>query len=125
MKQIELNILDIAFEFINIYKSLKNKNNVMDFSDLIETVNHLFHEPNISEWILYKMDGGISHILIDEAQDTSPLQWNIVDVLTEEFFTSGKTEKNIKSIFSVGDKKQSIYHFRNANPYILKKKYDT
>lgn len=114
-------ILDIAFEFINIYKSLKNKNNVMDFSDLIETVNHLFHEPNISEWILYKMDGGISHILIDEAQDTSPLQWNIVDVLTEEFFTSGKTEKNIKSIFSVGDKKQSIFGFQGADVSLFEK----
>lgn len=108
-------INNLAFELMNIYKLLKNEKGVMDFTDLIETVEHLFRKPNISEWILYKMDGGISHILIDEAQDTSGIQWNIVDILTQEFFTTGRVKKDIKSIFTVGDRKQSIFSFQGAN----------
>lgn len=116
-----LAVIDIAIELMNIYKSLKVKEGVMDFSDLIETVEHLFKKPNISEWILYKMDGGISHILIDEAQDTSPIQWDIVDTLTEEFFTTARSEKNMKSIFSVGDRKQSIFGFQGADISLFEK----
>ncbi|MGN0929741.1 MAG: double-strand break repair helicase AddA [Alphaproteobacteria bacterium] len=114
-------VIDIALELMNTYKSLKEKEGVMDFSDLIETVEHLFKKPNISEWILYKMDGGISHILIDEAQDTSPIQWDIVDTLTEQFFTTARDEKNMKSIFSVGDRKQSIFGFQGADISLFEK----
>ncbi len=114
-------VIKIALTLMDIYKRLKDKEGVMDFSDLIETVENLFKKPNISEWILYKMDGGISHILIDEAQDTSPIQWDIVDTLTEEFFTTARGEKNIKSIFSVGDRKQSIFGFQGADISLFEK----
>lgn len=114
-------VIDIALELMNTYKSLKEKEGVMDFSDLIETVERLFKKPNISEWILYKMDGGVSHILIDEAQDTSPIQWDIVDTLTEQFFTTARDEKNMKSIFSVGDRKQSIFGFQGADISLFEK----
>ncbi|MBP3615361.1 MAG: double-strand break repair helicase AddA [Alphaproteobacteria bacterium] len=114
-------VLDFGLTLNHIYDNLKKKRGVMDFTDLITTVKKLFDRENISSWILYKLDGGISHILIDEAQDTSPIQWKIVDKLTEEFFTTGSTEKNVKSLFSVGDRKQSIFSFQGANIKLFEK----
>ncbi len=114
-------VIDIAFAFIDIYRDLKVKESAMDFDDLIEIVQRLFKKPNISEWILFKMDGGIYHVLIDEAQDTSPIQWDIVDILTENFFIDAKSEKNIKTFFSVGDRKQSIYGFQGADISLFEK----
>ena len=110
-----LSVLNVGLKLNSIYEDLKKKRGIMDFTDLITTVKKLFSKDNISSWILYKLDGGISHVLIDEAQDTSPNQWDIVDKLTLEFFTDGNTEKNMKSIFSVGDRKQSIFSFQGAN----------
>lgn len=114
-------ILDIGIIFNKIYNDLKLKKSVMDFTDLITNVKHLFRKPNICEWILYKLDGGISHILVDEAQDTSPEQWDIIDVLTDEFFSVGGTNKEFKSFFSVGDKKQSIFSFQGTNIKLFEK----
>ncbi len=114
-------VLDIGLTLNTIYEGLKKKRGVMDFTDLITTVKNLFDKDNISSWILYKLDGGISHVLIDEAQDTSPIQWEIVDKLTEEFFTSGSDKKNVKSLFSVGDRKQSIFSFQGANIKLFEK----
>ncbi len=110
-----VSVLNVGLKLNSIYEDLKKKRGMMDFTDLITTVKNLFSKDNISSWILYKLDGGISHVLIDEAQDTSPIQWDIVDKLTSEFFTDGSTEKNMKSIFSVGDRKQSIFSFQGAN----------
>jgi len=97
------------------YAALKREACVSDFDDLIEQVRRLFRRPDISAWILYKLDGGISHVLIDEAQDTSPVQWELVDVLTEHFFDVGKRADELKSFFSVGDRKQSIFAFQGAD----------
>ena len=67
-------------------------------------------------WILSQLDISLSHILVDEAQDTSPLQWDILRMLSGDFFTDGNTENNTRSIFVVGDTKQSIYGFQGADP---------
>jgi ATP-dependent helicase/nuclease subunit A len=65
----------------------------------------------------YKLDGGIDHVLIDEAQDTSPEQWEIVQKLTEEFFAGqGRERGQLRTIFAVGDEKQSIFSFQGADP---------
>ena len=114
-------VLDIGLTLNDIYEKLKKKRGVMDFTDLITTVKKLFARDSISSWILYKLDGGISHVLIDEAQDTSPIQWEIVDKLTSEFFTTGSDKKNVKSLFSVGDRKQSIFSFQGANIKLFEK----
>lgn len=98
------------------YQQLKKQNNSLDYSDLIHIANNLLSNNEHAQWIRYKLDGGIDHVLIDEAQDNSPKQWSIIGRITEEFFT--QDEKN-KSLFIVGDSKQSIFRFQGAAPEIF------
>ncbi|MDB5427627.1 MAG: helicase, UvrD/Rep family, partial [Phenylobacterium sp.] len=79
-----------------------------------------------ASWVLYKLDGGIDHILVDEAQDTAPDQWTIVDALTEEFFSGAgvRGEARVRDLFVVGDEKQSIYSFQGARPELLLRKFE-
>lgn len=89
----------------------------LDFEDLIRTVRHLLTERGASEWVLWKLDGGLRHILLDEAQDTSPSQWAIIRALTANFFVgSGVERAHPSTLFVVGDQKQSIYSFQGADP---------
>src|SRR6516225_11134212 len=67
-------------------------------------------------WVLFKLDGGLDHILIDEAQDTNPEQWEIVAGLAQEFFAGEGARDRLRTIFAVGDAKQSIYSFQRADP---------
>jgi ATP-dependent helicase/nuclease subunit A len=67
-------------------------------------------------WVLYKLDGGIDHVLVDEAQDTSPEQWSVIARLTEEFFAGEGARPSARTIFAVGDDKQSIFSFQGADP---------
>jgi ATP-dependent helicase/nuclease subunit A len=71
-------------------------------------------------WVLYKLDGGVDHILLDEAQDTAPEQWAILRALTAEFFVgagaTGWRGRDNRTMFVVGDEKQSIYSFQGAGP---------
>jgi ATP-dependent helicase/nuclease subunit A len=93
----------------------------LDYDDLILFADELLNRAGIAPWILFKLDNGIDHILVDEAQDTSRAQWNIVQALTSEFF-SGDGARGIDStgkdrtLFVVGDEKQSIFSFQNADP---------
>ena len=68
------------------------------------------------EWVLYKLDGGLDHILVDEAQDTSPVQWQVIRALAEEFFSGTGAREVTRTLFAVGDEKQSIYGFQGAAP---------
>jgi len=89
----------------------------LDYDDLILFTENLLHKPSIAPWILYKLDNGIDHILVDEAQDTSRAQWNIVQALTEEFYSGlGAHADTERTLFVVGDEKQSIFSFQNADP---------
>jgi ATP-dependent helicase/nuclease subunit A len=83
----------------------------LDFNDLIHGANGLLSNASMAEWVRYKLDQNISHILIDEAQDTSPLQWHFIAQLTQDLFTY---QDDTKSLFVVGDIKQSIYSFQGA-----------
>lgn len=103
-----------------IYESLKQSKAVLDFNDLIIKTERLLKKPDIAPWIMYKLDGGIDHILIDEAQDTSLEQWEIISKLCEEFFISNSARDNNRTIFVVGDEKQSIYSFQGASPKSFK-----
>ncbi|MGL4813489.1 MAG: UvrD-helicase domain-containing protein, partial [Beijerinckiaceae bacterium] len=88
----------------------------LDFDDLISKTRDLLNRPDIGPWILYKLDHGLAHILVDEAQDTSPAQWDIISKLAEEFTTGATAHEKTRTIFAVGDEKQSIYGFQGAAP---------
>ena len=109
-------LFDLSMGFADVYRNMKRERNLLDFEDLILYTQKLFAAPDVMGWVLSQLDVSISHILVDEAQDTSPQQWNILRRLAGDFFTDGDTENN-RSIFVVGDTKQSIYGFQNADPY--------
>ena len=87
----------------------------LDYDDLIEKTVHLLQQ-DTHEWVLYKLDGGIEHILVDEAQDTSPLQWRVIQSLAKEFFVGETAQDTVRTVFAVGDEKQSIFSFQGADP---------
>ncbi len=100
-------------EILEGYQDRKIRRCVLDYDDLIIQTQKLLSQPGVASWVLYKLDGGIDHLLVDEAQDTNAAQWEIIQSLTAEFFTS---DKPYRTIFAVGDAKQSIYSFQGANP---------
>ncbi len=112
-------ILYIAQSIITRYCDYKETFAALDYDDLIIITRQLLENTSVADWVLFKLDGGIDHILIDEAQDTSPNQWAIVKAITQEFFAgSGSQEDSTlkRTIFVVGDRKQSIYSFQGADP---------
>ncbi|HUO02269.1 MAG TPA: double-strand break repair helicase AddA [Rhizomicrobium sp.] len=98
------------------YARTKDRQGVLDYDDLIVKTLALLEKGDAAQWVLYKLDNGIDHILIDEAQDTSPEQWRIVRKLAEEFFAGEGRAKGLRTIFAVGDEKQSIFSFQGADP---------
>lgn len=105
----------LASKFLTYYEDYKNKKSLLDYDDLIIKTRNLLCDNAAREWILYKLDGGIEHILVDEAQDTSPEQWQIIEALIQEFFAGEGRSSNDRSIFVVGDEKQSIFSFQGAD----------
>ena len=97
------------------YAAAKRARNALDYDDLIAETHRLLNRRGAA-WVLYKLDGGIDHVLIDEAQDTSTLQWQIIQKLTEEFFAGQGADRPLRTLFAVGDEKQSIFSFQGANP---------
>jgi ATP-dependent helicase/nuclease subunit A len=115
-------LLHICLEIIAHYQNLKHLNSVLDYEDQILLTSQLLKDPLSSQWVHYKLDGGIDHILVDEAQDTSPAQWDIIEGITSDFFNgSGIKENGERSLFVVGDEKQSIFSFQNADPVAFSK----
>ncbi|NBX04410.1 MAG: double-strand break repair helicase AddA, partial [Alphaproteobacteria bacterium] len=112
-------VLTIAEALLGLYTDLKNAHAQMDYDDLILGAVHLLAEKNVAPWVLFKLDGGIDHILVDEAQDTSAEQWRIIDALTQEFFAGQTRSDAERSLFVVGDEKQSIFSFQGADPAAL------
>jgi len=106
-----------AAVFLPAYEEAKALRGWLDFDDLILRAHNLLTDRHAADWVLFKLDGGIDHILVDEAQDTSPAQWRVIDCLAREF-TSGEGARadRRRTIFVVGDKKQSIYSFQGADP---------
>ncbi|MDG1142288.1 MAG: double-strand break repair helicase AddA, partial [Hellea sp.] len=117
-------ILLVSKEFLEKFKKNKLRNYKLDFQDQILMVRDLLKNKHVSDWVKYKLDGGIEHILLDEAQDTSENQWEIIDALNEAFITEtpDQNRKNPRTLFAVGDEKQSIYSFQGAEPEIFLKK---
>jgi ATP-dependent helicase/nuclease subunit A len=118
--------LTLANAYLEAYAIEKRAAGALDFADLIEKACQLLRDRPAAAWVLYKLDGGIDHILLDEAQDTAPEQWKIVDSLTEEFFSGAGVggAARLRQLFVVGDEKQSIYSFQGAQPEQLLQKYE-
>jgi ATP-dependent helicase/nuclease subunit A len=109
-------LLTLAAQFVGTYSDLKDRRGKLDFDDLILRARALLERPGVAPWVLFKLDGGIDHLLIDEAQDTNPDQWAIVRLLAEEFFAGTGRSEIGRTIFVVGDEKQSIFSFQRADP---------
>ena len=94
----------------------KRRSGQYDFADLINRTARLVSNLAATQWVLSKLDGGLTHILLDEAQDTGHDQWRIVDAFSQEFFAGkGREQKHPRTLFVVGDQKQSIYSFQGAD----------
>ncbi len=117
-----VSLLTFALAIIEQYEHLKRARAVLDYDDLIERTRALLNTAdNGVGWVHYKLDGGIDHILVDESQDTSAAQWDVVRHLAEDFYAglSAYEERATglaRSMFAVGDEKQSIYSFQGADP---------
>lgn len=113
-----LALLQLAAGTLATYESLKRARAAHDFDDLISRTRDLLAGKPQAAWVLYKLDRGLSHILVDEAQDTNPAQWQIVQALCEEFFAGegGRSTSETRTLFAVGDRKQSIFSFQGAEP---------
>ncbi|SNR36581.1 double-strand break repair helicase AddA [Puniceibacterium sediminis] len=106
-----------AQAFLPAYAAEKQRRGWLDFDDLIDKARALLSDPRVAQWVLYRLDGGIDHILVDEAQDTSPAQWQVIERLAQEFTSGDGARADVnRTIFVVGDKKQSIYSFQGADP---------
>ncbi|MDS9466781.1 double-strand break repair helicase AddA [Paracoccus sp. MBLB3053] len=102
--------------FLRRYETQKAALGFLDFDDLIDRTARLLSENSMAQWVLFRLDGGIDHILVDEAQDTSPAQWQVIERLTDEFTSGeGARDPGSRSLFVVGDPKQSIYSFQGAD----------
>jgi len=106
---------EFARLFLQTYTKRKSELGRLEFEDLIRKTESLLSDSDMAQWVLYRLDGGIDHILVDEAQDTSPIQWDIVAALAAEIYASAD-EQRPRTVFVVGDEKQSIFSFQGADP---------
>ncbi|MEM7670334.1 MAG: UvrD-helicase domain-containing protein, partial [Pseudomonadota bacterium] len=109
-----------ARSLLKRYAAAKDARALLDFEDLVSRTRDLLSASDLRAWVLYKLDSGLDHVLVDEAQDTSPQQWEVISAITDDFHSGGRdagagTGLN-RSIFVVGDEKQSIYSFQGAEP---------
>ena len=114
--EISAALVNATLPVTRAYAQTKIATGKLDYEDLIGRTARLLLDPGAA-WVLFKLDGGLDHLLLDEVQDTAPAQWEIAGRLTEEFFTGiGARPDVIRTVFAVGDRKQSIYGFQGADP---------
>jgi ATP-dependent helicase/nuclease subunit A len=104
----------LADPLLDHYERRKQANGLLEFDDLIARGTALLVDPGAA-WVLYKLDGGLDHLLLDEVQDTAPEQWDIAHGLTQEFFAGAGARDEMRTVFAVGDRKQSIFSFQGAD----------
>lgn len=110
-------LLLLGEAILSRYEALKAACAGLDFDDLINKTLGLLERRDMAGWVMFKLDGGLDHILVDEAQDTNPEQWRIIAALCDDFFSgAGARGDDTRTVFAVGDEKQSIYSFQRAAP---------
>lgn len=116
MAQATSALLRLGFMQLDYYNTIKRERGLVDFDDMIRDTVALLGQASVAPWILFKLDSTIDHILIDEAQDTNDNQWKVVEAIASEFYAGeGARDKN-RTVFAVGDTKQSIFSFQRADP---------
>ncbi len=108
--------LALARAYGAIYEGAKSARGELDFGDLIAAAHRLLTVQADAAWVLYKLDGGLDHILLDEAQDTAPGQWTVLRAMASEFFAGAGAHPGTRTMFAVADEKQSIFSFQGAAP---------
>ena len=112
-------LYDFADALLSGYAAEKNRRGVLDYDDLVAMTDRMLSGQVAAQWVLFKIDNGLDHILVDEAQDTSPAQWRVITALADAFFDDAGLsdgEARPRTIFAVGDEKQSIFSFQGADP---------
>ncbi len=109
-------LLTLGVSILTRYEKYKEARAFLDYDDLIFKTRDLLRGEKAVAWVLFKLDGGLNHVLIDEAQDTNPEQWEVVASLCNEFFDGEGARDDVRTVFAVGDVKQSIYSFQRADP---------
>ncbi|WNK00739.1 double-strand break repair helicase AddA [Thalassospiraceae bacterium LMO-JJ14] len=116
-------LITIGAALIEAYEGIKQRHARLDYDDLIQHASALLSSASGVSWVHYKLDGGIEHVLVDEAQDTSPEQWQVIEEIASDFFTGQsryeETAERPRTMFAVGDEKQSIYSFQGADPVMF------
>jgi len=114
-------LITVAAAVIDRYRAEKDRRGLLDYEDLIDKALILLRDASTKStaaaWVLYKLDLGINHVLVDEAQDTSDKQWEIIKILVAEFLPGGARDNVRRTLFAVGDEKQSIFSFQGAVPH--------
>ena len=109
-------LLRLGEQLLDAYADAKRAEGLLDYDDLILKSRDLLTEPGKVAWVMFKLDQGIDHVLVDEAQDTSPDQWQVIAGLADDFFSGEGAVERHRTVFAVGDVKQSIYSFQGARP---------
>lgn len=109
-------LLRLGLDVGGRYAKAKQRRTALDYDDLIVATRRLLSSTEDAAWVLYKLDGGLDHVLVDEAQDTNPDQWEVIRSLTSEFFAGQGAVDRVRTVFAVGDAKQSIFGFQRADP---------
>lgn len=113
--EISRDIATLGQQWLATYQQLKERRNLCDYQDILLYAIGLLQREGFCAWVISKLDQQLRHILLDEAQDTSPLQWQLLRILTEELFQPDFMQENPRTLFVVGDDKQSIYRFQGAD----------
>lgn len=111
------NVVMAAYQ--SLYRCAKQQQAVVDYYDLISSTEDLLTQAMQAAWVRYKLDHQLQHVLVDEAQDTSPAQWAILRALVDDFVTPDSADSQTRTLFVVGDEKQSIYSFQGAAPHLF------
>ena len=112
-------LLHYSLRALDHYERIKARDRCLDFHDLERLAWRLVQNPEIGDWIRYRLDAGLDHLLVDEFQDTNRNQWEILEGFAAEFVSGAAEDERPRSAFFVGDVKQSIYGFRGARPVIF------
>ena len=114
-RQMDRAVKIVGDELLKKFQSFKTDTNVLDFSDLEWNVRSLLLDDDQADFVLHRLDSRYTHLLVDEFQDTNPIQWTILKSWIGASHQAGTTIK----LFFVGDPKQSIYRFRRAEPRLF------